>query len=51
MEKVPKATRLTKKQDELLDKIAELLVDDFLARRAAGTLPKPLKRAKKSVRK
>ncbi len=40
-----------KTEDEILDELAELLADDFLAREAAGTLPKPLKREKQSVRK
>ena len=38
-------------EDEILDKLADLLADDFFARKAAGTLPKPVKRAKQSVRK
>lgn len=48
---IAKLPPISKKEDELLDKLAYLLVDDFLARKAAGTLPKPLKRAKQSVRK
>ena len=39
-----KSTKLS--EDEILDALAELLVDDFLAMEAAGTLPKPKKRAK-----
>jgi len=38
-------------EEEILNQLAELLADDFLARKAAGTLPKPLKRERKSVRK
>lgn len=38
-------------EEEILNQLAELLAEDFLARKAAGTLPKPLERAKKSVRK
>ncbi len=39
------------KEELVLDELASILADDFLERKAAGTLPKPLKRAKKSVRK
>jgi len=38
-------------EDEILDELAELLADNFQARKAVGTPPKPLKRAKQSVRK
>lgn len=38
-------------EEEILNQLAELLAEDFLARKAAGTLPKPVKRGKQSVRK
>ena len=46
-----KQLKLSEKEEQRLDMIAELLADDFLAKEAAGTLPKLVKREKKSVRK
>lgn len=48
---ISKLPPISKKEDELIDRLANLLVDDFLEREAAGTLPKHVKRERKSVRK
>lgn len=48
---IAKLAPISEEADRILDELADLIVDDFFARKAAGTLPKPLKRAKKPVRK
>ena len=41
MKQVIKNLPIKKSEVEILDALAELLADDFLARKAAGTIPKP----------
>lgn len=44
--KVSKLPPISKREEEILDKLADLLADEFFARKAAGTLPKRGKRGK-----